>query len=200
VPGWAVGILYPFPLSLLEQWPEKLFLHVVFDIEIPHKWLQHILKEASKAVKATCSFAINNGFSTAFIIWITCLNRLMISTTLTISRSLVFTSYYNSTSLAGLITIAPETWPMEGSSRNFFIEKWLLVSRPQGNHLHLKDLCKCHWPWALIWIWKECVRNHTHWRKEVKIGARKSEAVRHWAPGEHGTNQWLSEMWPLYMS
>jgi len=105
----------------------RLFLHVVFDIEIPHKGLQHILKEASKAVKATCSFAINNGFFTAFIIWITCLNQLMISTTLTISRSLVFTSCYNSASSAGLITIAPETWPTEGSSRNFFIEKWLLV-------------------------------------------------------------------------
>ena len=33
----------------------------------------------------------------------------------------------------------------------------VLVSRPQGNlHLHLQDFYKCDWPWALIWIWKEC--------------------------------------------
>ena len=70
-------------------------------------------------------------------------------------------------------------------SRNFSTEKWLLISLPQGNiDLHLKDLCKCDRPWALIWFWKECqhIRTHTHWEQEVKIGARNSEAARNEAP------------------
>ena len=68
------------------------FPRVVFDIGIPHKRLQHTLKEASKVVKAKCSFAINSGpvvkakcsfainsgLFTTFSVWIMCLNQLQI--------------------------------------------------------------------------------------------------------------------------
>jgi len=56
------------------------------------------------------------------------LHHLMISTTLTISKSPVFTFCQNCTFSAGLITIAPTAWPVEGSSRNFFLKKitWFL--------------------------------------------------------------------------
>ena len=96
-----------------------------------------------------------------------------------VCNCLSFTPGYNSVSSAGLTMIAPITWPMEWSSRNFFIEKWLLVSRTRGNlHLHLKDFYKCDL--NLIWIWKECVSQSvpipTSNRPWMKIGVKKSEA------------------------
>ena len=45
-----------------------LFPHAVFDIGFPHKESQDILMTALKAVKATCSFAMNNGcFALTFL-------------------------------------------------------------------------------------------------------------------------------------
>ena len=124
---------------------------------VSHNWLQHILKEASNTVKA--SFAINNKL--AFLLshllsgshgWIKLWHQ---SLWLSASQSLLLATT--------LLPLLVWSWShlqhgqMEGPSRNFFIEKWLLVSRPQGNlHLHLQDIYKCDWPWALIWIWKEC--------------------------------------------
>ena len=45
---------------------------------------------------------------------------------------------------ADLIMMAPTTWPMEWSSKNFFIEKWLLVSRPQGLMVSYARCCSAN--------------------------------------------------------
>ena len=106
----------------------------------------------------------------------------MTSATLTIGTSPVFISCYNFAFSAGLIRTYPTTWPMEGSSRNFLIEKWPLVCRPQGNlHLHLKDFCKCDWPWALIWIFKRSV---SAWQDPYLLGT----GSENWCQKEWGCN------------
>lgn len=163
----------------------------------PHKGLQHILREASSTVKA--SFAINNGkqwflFILAFIIWITCLNEVMASTTLTISRSPVFTSCYNSASSTGLITITPITWAMED---------------PQGTSLLRNDFWFLYHKETLIFTLKTSasVTGLGHWfdsEKSVSIsgliptGNRKwklepeivkLQGIRLQCQREHGTNQ-----------
>ena len=85
LPRQLVLNLHPFCIF-------SLFPHVVFDIGIPHKRLQHTLKEASKVVKAKCSFAIdggpvvkakcsfaiNSGLFTTISVWIMRLNQLQI--------------------------------------------------------------------------------------------------------------------------
>ena len=131
--------------------------HSLSSCRVSHNWLLHILKEASNTVKA--SFAINNKL--AFLLshllsgshgWIKLWHQ---SLWLSASQSLLLA--------ATLLPLLVWSWShlqhgqwkdRQGTSlsRNGF-----LVSRPQGSlHLHLQDIYKCDWPWALIWIWKEC--------------------------------------------